>query len=230
MRFYSEGACVGERERVCPYVSPGVYDGNALRQWFINYPTDVAVTRTSSLREAGGYFANSIRWNAFLQTKGKVYFTGAPCLVSGKYGSNLSGQLSSSGKTGAQSAREMGGILTNDSFSDIERFCAMLLTSAIFSGSSVFSILSKVAKDFGDRGYAQFLAVNRENILVELFKTLAGQFPFSLQSALDNSQPRTHAGNVFCTRYEFFALRDFISARNLAAELKTRPDTSWAFA
>jgi hypothetical protein len=229
MRFYSEGTLVGERERVCPYVSPGVYDGNALRQLFINYPTDVAVIRTSSLRAVGGYFGNSIRWNAFLQAKGKVYFTGEPCLVSGKFGSNLSGQLGLSGKTGAQSVQEIGSVLTNECFSDVERFCAMLLTTAVFAGSSVFSVLTTIAKDSGDRGYAQFLAVNSENIFVELFKVLAGQFRFSRDSLFDNSQPRTHAGNIYCTREEFFALRDFVVARGLAAELKIRPDTDWAF-
>jgi hypothetical protein len=229
MRFFSDGSLVGERERVCPYVRPGAYPGEAVRQLFINYPTDVAVVRTESIKRGGGYFAEGIRWNALLQKQGKVFFTGKPCLMSGKYGGNLSGDWAASGKTGANSLKEIGSALCNSKFSEVERFVTLLFASALASGMSVLTVLSQISKDQSDRGFSQFFSVRRDEVLIEVFKVLAGHFAFSRDSLVDKSPPKTHAGNTYCSRDEFFVLRDFLVSRKLSDSLKDRPDTFWAF-
>jgi len=230
MRFYSDDKYVGEQERFCPYVHRGVYEGHALRHLFINYPTDVVVARTKSLREVGGYITTeNIRFNALLQCGNRVFFTGERCLVSGKFGGNEAGKFAKLGITGDSSIREIGSVMSSRRFCDADRFLAVLLTTAIFSGTSVFNILPKLLADRGDRGYSGFFSIHRESILLELFKTLAGQFPFSTQSVVDNVQPRTHSGNVYCTRQEFFEFRDYLTKHKLVSDLADRPDTAWAF-
>ena len=229
MHFFSGDKLVGIRSRMCPYSQPGVYPGAATRQLFINYPTDVVVARTQKLREIGGFFRESIRWNALLQSRGDVFFTGKPCLISGKYGANLSADWGKNGRTGEISMKEIGSVLVSDRFTPAERFVAFVLSASIFSGTSVFRIMEAVSRDRGDRGYAQFLSVKKEEIVVELFKVLAGQFPFRSDSLTSDVQPQTHSGNVFCSKTEFLAFRDSIWRADLARELSVRPDTAWAF-
>lgn len=163
-------------------------------------------------------------------TKTRIsFFTGKPCLISGKYGVNLSGDWAASGKTGVNSVREVGSELCNSRFSETEKFVALLFSSSLVSGVSVLSVLSQISKGRSDRGFSQLFAAYRDEILVEVLKVLAGQFAFSPDSLLDESPPKTHAGNTYCSIDEFFALRDFLVSHQMFESLRGRPDTGWAF-